>query len=273
MIAVREHGASGAQLVVLHGGPGAPGSAAPLARELGRWFRVLEPLQRGSGVEPLTVARHVADLNEVIGAQREGARPSLVGHSWGAMLALAYAAAHPDSASAIVLVGCGTFDRASRERLRIDREARMDVAPRRDLARIDRELSQPPDSNARLRAFAESTLPVDSCELIAGDHELGTCDARAFEETWTDMVRLQAEGLYPAAFAAIGAPVLMLHGREDPHPGAMIRASLQPFVRRLEYCELARCGHYPWLETHARGPFFATLRAWLERESDGGGGA
>ena len=91
------------------------------------------------------------------------------------------------------------------------------------------------------------------------------CDARAHRETWDDMVRLQDSGVYPAAFAAITSPVLMLHGADDPHPGERIRAGLAPFVSRLECVELERCGHYPWLERHARTRFAQELLSWLER--------
>ena len=78
------------------------------------------------------------------------------------------------------------------------------------------------------------------------------------------MVRLQNEGVYPAAFAAIKSPVLMLHGAVDPHPGEMIRASLAPYIPQLEYREWDRCGHYPWLEKATRTEFFSVLRNWLE---------
>jgi pimeloyl-ACP methyl ester carboxylesterase len=81
------------------------------------------------------------------------------------------------------------------------------------------------------------------------------------------MLRLQAAGVYPAAFSAIDLPVLMLHGAEDPHPGALIRASLEPFLPQLEYHEWNRCGHYPWLERAVRDEFFATLTDWLDRRS------
>jgi pimeloyl-ACP methyl ester carboxylesterase len=79
------------------------------------------------------------------------------------------------------------------------------------------------------------------------------------------MLRLQEEGVYPAAFAAIETPVLMLHGAADPHPGEMIRASLEPFLPQLEYHEWAPCGHYPWLERAVRDEFFAVMGDWLGR--------
>jgi len=49
LIRVRVHGSAGPEVVVLHGGPGAAGDAAPLARTLAEGFRVLEPWQRGRG--------------------------------------------------------------------------------------------------------------------------------------------------------------------------------------------------------------------------------
>ncbi len=261
-IQVRTYGTPGSLVIALHGGPGGPGTMAPVARGLADSFRVLEPFQRGSGAEPLSVARHVADLHEVVESRREGARPALVGHSWGAMLALAYAAAWPDSAGPLVLIGCGTFDTAARSRIRAVREARMDDNLRR---RMQHLLETVPDPSQRLRAMAELFLPLDSCELTTTNLEIEACDGRAFDETWKDMLRLQEEGLYPAAFAAIRTPVLMLHGAADPHPGKMIRASLQPYLSQLEYYEWERCGHYPWLEKAVRDEFFFVLRSWLAR--------
>jgi pimeloyl-ACP methyl ester carboxylesterase len=43
----------------------------------------------------------------------------------------------------------------------------------------------------------------------------------------------------------------------------MIRDSLTPYLPQLEYRELARCGHHPWLERHARETFFRIVREWL----------
>jgi pimeloyl-ACP methyl ester carboxylesterase len=256
----REYGSAGPVVVLLHGGPGAAGYLAPVARELAGSFRVLEPFQRGSGGEPLTVARHVQDLHELIQSRCAGTPPAVVGHSWGAMLALAYAAAHLRSAACLVLVGCGTFDLEARQRFRTLIEERTDGALRQRLEGVSREIADPDE---QLRARADLLLPIYSCELIEARMEAEVCDARAHRETWDDMLRLQAEGAYPAAFAAIAVPVLMLHGAADPHPGRMIRDSLTPHLPQLEYREWDRCGHYPWLEKAVRDEFFSALRGWL----------
>lgn len=257
----REYGAPGRTVIVLHGGPGAPGSAAALARGLADEFRVLEPFQRRAGGAPLTVARHVEDLRALV-AECGDPRPALVGHSWGAMLALAYAAAHPGTLSSLALVGCGTFDLASRAEFRARLEARMDADFKRRLAALDQAI---PDPDARLAAKGALLGALYDVDPLEADGDSIPADAQGGEETWQDMLRLQAEGIYPAAFAAIDAPALMLHGDDDPHPGRMIHASLRQWMPQIEYLGWARCGHSPWLERGAREEFFRALKAWLWR--------
>jgi pimeloyl-ACP methyl ester carboxylesterase len=252
-------------VVVLHGGPAAAGEAAPIARGLADSFRVLEPWQRGSSELPLTVARHVADLHELVEGRCEGSRPALVGESWGAMLALAYAATHPASAGPIVLIGCGTFDSAARARMLANLEQRMDEDTRRRLERLPKEFSDPKEMLKKRYELTRTLYMVDPVATDQGNEDCESFDVLAHNETWEDMVRLQEEGVYPAAFAAIRSPVLMLHGAGDPHPGQMIRASLEPYLPQLEYREWERCGHSPWLERAVRDQFFAVLRDWLAR--------
>lgn len=260
-IKVRPYGHVGPQVILLHGGPAAPGYMKPVAMELAKHFRVIEPFQRGSGDEPLTVARHIQDLQDVIVEYCGDEKPLLVGHSWGAMLALAWAAEHPDIAKAIVLVGCGTFDTASREQMEIIRQQRMDETFRKRLEQLPRKY---PNPNTRLAVLGGLYQQLDSVDLIDVKNHLHGCDAQAHEQTWADMVRLQSEGIYPAPFASIRCPVLMLHGDDDPHPGAMIRKSLLPYLPQLEYISWPTCGHYPWLEKAACENFYSDLIPWLE---------
>jgi len=261
VIRFREYGSNGPHVVVLHGGPGAPGCMAPVARRLAACCHVVEPFQRGSeDGGSLTVAQHVADLREIVQWLAAPAPVLLVGSSWGAMLALAYAADHPDRVAGIALVGCGTFDPASRLIYRERLEARLTAGVRARIEQLETDIADP---NARLLAKADLLLPVYSHDLITSDTETIHADAHANEETWQDMLRLQEAGVYPAAFGRIVAPVLMLHGSVDPHPGSAIRDSLLPHLPQLVYHEWAACGHYPWLERSVHEEFGELLSAWL----------
>jgi len=236
---------------------------SPIARGLAGPHHVVEPFQRGSGGERLTIARHVADLHEIVTIYGPRSHPALIGASWGAMLALAYAAAHPDSTGPLILIGCGTFDVKARAELERTIAERMTEGIRARLKCADYF-----DQDQRLKASAEAMLPVYACDLLASPHEDDHVDARAHQETWDDMLRMQAEGVYPAAFAAIKAPALMIHGSYDPLPGRLIFEGLRPHLPQLEYRELERCGHYPWLERATADLFFSIVREWLARHSD-----
>ena len=63
------------------------------------------------------------------------------------MLALAYAAAYPGSVASLALIGCGTFDAASRARFEANCNDRIRSDTRAQLAQLETEV---PDPDARL---------------------------------------------------------------------------------------------------------------------------
>ncbi len=262
-IQVRRYGGGGPLVVVLHGGPGAPGEMTPLARQLSTAFTVLEPLQRGAGTTPLTVAGHVADLHEILKGAARTAPVRLVGFSWGAMLALTYAARHARDVERVVAIDCGTFDKDTRRVYQTRMAERTDPLSRARIAQMERTLASEPDQSRRDHVFAElgriytrlqAFDPVETDSL-----ESTKCDERAFRETWADALSLQEQGVQPAEFSRITAPVTLIHGAADPHPGRLIYESPRPFIRTLRYLEIPRCGHKPWIERHAAGAFHALL--------------
>jgi len=258
------YGSTGPYVIVLHGGPAAAGSAELLAKGLADSFRVIEPYQRGSSDTPLSVARHIADIHEIVEKIPGGGKPALVGESWGAMLALSYAAAHPQAIDALALVGCGTFDKTSRAKIIEILETRMDSRIRSELKSLETHVN---DSSERMRkryALLTGLYDYAPIKTLADENNnLDTFDVRAHKETWDDMLRLQAKGIYPAAFSAIRSPIVMLHGSYDPHPGPMIRDSLLPHIPHLEYREWEKCGHRPWIEKYVQDEFFRALKDWL----------
>jgi pimeloyl-ACP methyl ester carboxylesterase len=179
------------------------------------------------------------------------------------MLALCYAASHPDAAGPIVLVGCGTFDASSRARMKEILRERTSAELQDQLARITAVTSDAADLHMKRYKLTRDLSVYDRAEPWPEREEFEPLDVRAHQETWDDMMRLVSDGTCPGAFTRIRSDVLMLHGDYDPHPGPMIYESLRPFIRTLEYREFARCGHSPWLERFARAEFFSTLKKWL----------
>src|SRR5262245_32734300 len=104
MAQVRMYGAAPFGVAVLHGGPGAPGTMAPVARELADERGVLEPLQTAASLQG-----QVDELRTVLEAH--AALPAtLIGSSWGAMLGFIFAAYHPAAVKKLILVGSGVYE-------------------------------------------------------------------------------------------------------------------------------------------------------------------
>jgi proline iminopeptidase len=153
---------AGKPAVVLHGGPGS--GCAPWMRELfdPSAYRVVLPDQRNCGrSEPHasaprvdlaanTTAHLVADL-EALRVHLGIERWLVLGGSWGSTLALAYAQAHPERVSEMVLFGITT-----------GRHAEVEWTFRGGLARFF------PEEWDRLRA----ALPAGDGDVVAGFHRL-----------------------------------------------------------------------------------------------------
>ncbi len=260
MLTFRKYGnTKNPTVILLHGGPAALGTVAPIAEELAGSFHVLEPFQRGSGKTPLTVKTHIKDLHQFIREQSPLCKPSLAGESWGAMLALAYGAAYPDTLKSLTLIGCGTFDKTSRAQMGKILESRMTDEHQKALNEITQSSSTP--QQQLLEKYKIIQAFYDYAPIPHGNNMEGEFDSKAHTETWEDMLRQQELGVYPSSFTRINCPVSMIHGDYDPHPGSMIRDSLLPYIPQLKYYELKKCGHSPWYETYAREAFFHILKS------------
>lgn len=110
-------GEGGEPWLALHGGPGGGASPGLLAPFDGARQVVWGPHQRGcwsagrGRVQDVTVAALVADL-EALRVALGLERWAVLGGSWGAYLALAYLARHPESVSRVVLRGSFVASRA-----------------------------------------------------------------------------------------------------------------------------------------------------------------
>ena len=133
-------GAEGLPLVVvLHGGPGGDHRSLLGLEDLTDRFRVLFFDQRGAGLsqrvpdEALSIDGHLADLDQLVDRYANGGDVILIGHSWGAMLAVAYLGHRPERIARAVLIEPGFLDAKGYEdwearRHRISRSLRVLLA-------------------------------------------------------------------------------------------------------------------------------------------------
>lgn len=107
----------GTPVIVLSGGPGNSClQQQDVAIALGKHYRTILPEQRGTGLSipsrfdstTINLQSAVDDIRLLL--QHLGLRKAIIyGHSWGAMLAMSFAAEHPDKVTALVLSNPGFY--------------------------------------------------------------------------------------------------------------------------------------------------------------------
>jgi proline iminopeptidase len=256
----------GAPLIVCHGGPGLWDMFGSLADSLAGDVRVIRWDQRGCGRSerrgPYSVARSVADLDAVrssLGLQRV----AVLGHSWGATLALRYTLDYPDRVSALVYVSGtglgwdwpGPFQRAAASRLAAS-EPRLSELRARDRSEAeDRELA----------------VLQWSAEFSGGDarrhaEEMATpwfgINRECYDQIWDELRRTWHEAPLVAECRALSVPVLIIDGANDLRPRWAVD-SLEQALPNVTRVVLPGVGHMPWLE--APGSVNALILAHLGR--------
>ena len=259
---------SGPETVVLHGGPGAHHDyLLPGFDSLAQGRTLLYYDQRGGGRSP--VARdvpvgwreHVADL-EALRVVWGLDRLSLVGYSWGALLALLYAIHHPERVSRLGLVSPAPAWREARNRFEVEfarRNADPALQAERKALRESGLREADPEAYQR-RLFELSVVPYFHDPARARDLTPFRVTGRTQQEVWTSLGEFD---LRPA-LRSIPIPAVIVHGESDPIPidaTAELAECLRTPLHRV-----ARCGHVPYVEQPDE--FTRIVGGWLN-ETDG----
>lgn len=267
---VRELG-RGAPLVVLHGGPGDSHTYfLPQLEALAADHRLILYDQRASGRSggqddpaAFTAATFVADL-EGLRQTLDLEQMTLLGHSWGGLLALQYALAHPQRVRALILVSPGPPSADGLDALRLNLARRMSAADSRAVdAAYRRALREGTpaavaDFKARLYHFYFFD-PDRSAEL--SPIEASPASARvAFRVNQAIWASLGDYDLRPA-LATLDVPALIVHCPADPVPLEGAR-QIHENLPGSQWVELEGCGHFPFVE--APEAFFDSVRGFLQ---------
>lgn len=264
------------RLLVLHGGPGAHHDyLLPQMLELatgpgGASHELVLYDQRGGGKSktddraPIGWREHVADLAAVI--RELGLEPlSLVGYSWGGMLALLYALEATRDRSLprpvrMVLIDPAPLTRELRQRFEAEFARRQQdgrvLALRRELA--DSGLRERDPEAYRQRTFELSVAGYFLDPANARDLTPFRVTGRVQQSVWESLGDFDLIADLEAA-APLGYPVQILHGRDDPIPVESSEAAARALGAELVV--LKQCGHVPYVE-QAR-PLFDAIHRFL----------
>lgn len=257
MINLRKYGNEPYSVAVIHGGPGAPGEMAPVARELSSICGVLEPLQTAK-----TLEGQVQELKAVL--EKNGTLPvTLIGFSWGAMLSFLLTARYPSLMKKLILIGGGPFEEEYAAGILGTRLSRLSEEKRVETLFLIEALNDSAieDKNALMARFGLLTSKADSFDPLPHDSELLEVQYDINHSVWEGAKELRSSGKLLELGNKIRCPVLAIHGDHDPHPAEGIKTPLSGVLKDFRFILLEKCGHCPWLERSARDRFYDILKS------------
>jgi len=256
---LRTYGAAPYSIAVIHGGPGAPGQMAPVARELSQDYGVLEPLQTAA-----TLDGQVDELRDVI--ENHGDPPVvLIGSSWGAMLSYIFAARCPELVKKLIMVGSAVFEDRYAVSIQRARLNRLSEGETREVYSIVEDLNNDvaSDKNKLLFRLGELFTKADAYDPITLDTEVIEVSFDIHNGVWGDALELRGSGELLEMGKKIECSVVAIHGDYDPHPAEGVREPLSKVLTDFRFILLEHCGHLPWIECEARGKFYELVRGEL----------
>ncbi|QSZ66221.1 alpha/beta hydrolase [Methanofollis aquaemaris] len=260
---LRRYGERPYSIAVVHGGPGAAGEMAPVARELSSVGGVLEPLQTAT-----TLDGQVEELKGVL--ESEGDSPvTLIGFSWGAWLAWIVAARYPSIVKKLILVGSGPFEGGYVGEIMRTRLRRLGDDEREEVLSLMKVLNgrAAGDRDITLARFGSLLSGVDAYDPLPHDDEALECRYEVYQRVWEEADALRSSGKLLKLGERIRCPVVAIHGDYDPHPFAGTDIPLSRILRNFRFVLLERCGHRPWIERHAKDRFYDVLKNETREES------
>ncbi len=250
-----QHG--GKPLLLLHGGPGA--DHRYLLPQMLHWTADHDMIlydQRGGGQsktgtqDPVTWRTHVSDLEALIG-ELLVAPLTIVGYSWGGLLALLYAVEAAAGRVAMMPDRLVLIDPAPVTRqYRAEFEERFAVRQASPVVRGLREelvasgLRQDNPEAYRQRAFELSVAGYFADPRLAHELTPFRVVARVQQSVWESLGEFDL--LAPGQLDSVHLPAIVIHGRQDPIPLASSEGVAGALGASL--IVLDRCGHVPYVE-------------------------
>ncbi len=244
-------------VVVVHGGPGAPGEMKPVAEELSAYSGVLEPIQTKNSIDG-----QVEELKHVI--EEHATSPVyLIGWSWGAWLSYMLTARYPSLVKKLILVSSGPFEDSYAQEIMTTRLQRLSTEEQQKAKELIQLLNEGKADEITFAEFGSLMGTADSYSPIphksSDDKEESIVQSDIYEHVWSEADVLRKSGMLPAYGKTITCPVIAIHGDYDPHPAEGVQKPLSTVLKDFRMHLLTHCGHHPWFEKDAKVKFYEIL--------------
>lgn len=250
---------SGDPVIILSGGPGVSAHQEDdLAKELSKKYRAILFDQRGTGrswTEPFdsTTINLTAALNDLDTLRQHLKQKKLIisGHSWGAILAAAYAEKYPSKVRSLILIGPGELDLQMTPVVNASIHVRDQIVD--DTAFYywsdsARAAAEPIKSDSVLRRITWSNFTYDRRKLdsvmIQVNH--GNYSRKMGSLMWRSLVK-QNFDVVQSLRKKYRGDALVIFGWQDP-VGSITYPMYEKAFPRAIIKGINKCGHMPTIE-------------------------
>lgn len=272
---VREWSSVGTPVILVHGGPGMSGYMGSLAVKLTGAGKVIEYNQRGTvrsaQAGPFDLDQHARDLFELVKSySTTEQKPIVIGHSWGAVLTLVFAAQFTAAAQAIVLISSGSFDEDGKTIQNKEIYQRLSSKDRARFDELKNELGEVLDLEKKSRVdkeFIDLITPVYNYDQSATQG--ASFDGRVFpasDESADSFAEYRKSGRLIELLKSISVPVAVFHGKNDVIPYSSVIPYCNANLKAGVSTVLDECGHFPWLEPGKSEQFLSLLKAYIAEQ-------
>lgn len=258
----------GSPILIINGGPGMNSEGfKPLAEELSKTNSVILYDQRGTGLstlydinsETITINAMAEDI-EILRCHLNIDQWTVLGHSFGGMLAYYYTAKYPEHVSALIQSSSGGLDLTIIERL--DIRGSLSQTQRDSLDYYTRKISNGDTSYATAYnrgkflapayVYNSTYIPIVAKRLTQGNRAINSL-------VWQDLRRIEFSTA--SFFKTFKKPVLIIHGKDDV-VGLSIPEHAHNLIPNSELVILENCKHYGWLD--AKTAYFNAINTFTK---------
>lgn len=170
------------------------------------------------------------------------------------------------------MIGSGPFEEAYAQRIMETRLGRLSEAERTEAFALMETLKNPAsgEPTAALAHFGAMMSKADMYDALPHKSEALEVQGSVYQSVWPEAAKLRSSGELLALGKDIQCPVVVIHGKYDPHSYEGVNDPLSGVLKDFRFILLDECGHEPWFERRARERFYQVLRDEVGRSPSSG---
>lgn len=269
----KSYGQGKKTVILINGGPSLSNYMSTLGSQISDNYKIVEYFQKGTPENPssnkdeLTIKSHLRDLKSIIDGTKDS-QIMLIGHSWGASLALLFISENPGVISKTILIGSAPLNDEAGKKFGENIQLRLTEDSKAKLQLIKSDFDKAKNDEERNMLMQKRLVIIGPAYHHDPKTEENFSNLKwnytSFKMSIDSLWDFIDEGKVVGALDAVSDPVVAFHGDFDPIPMKETFKFLGEHIKKFKAIEVKKTGHFPWLEQHAKDAFLNSLSNELD---------